>query len=192
MQKLILPLLLFTLVLFSCKSAKISSEYNKEVPFEDYQTFMFLNWNPDNSKMIDEVERNRIYKTIEEELTQRGLKKVDMKADVAVNVMVIINKERNYHAMYNLYRPAYYSYYYGYGYGENTYNYGTPYRRYSVTEFDTYYGGLVIDLFDVKEKKQIWQGSATGKVSGDEKQREVGGPKAVENIFKKYPVDKVK
>lgn len=184
-------ILLFLLLLTACGSAKIASDFDKEQDFTSYKTFSFLNWHPDNSKMIDEVERNRIYKVITEEMEARGYKKVAVSGELAINIIVMIDKKKNYTAMYNMYRPSYYGYSYGYYNGGAYYsNYNYTYSPYSVTTVDNLYGGIVIDLYDVKKKEQIWQGSATGKVSNDEKTRSLGGPRAIQSIFEKYPVDK--
>lgn len=187
----ILVLSLLVLALSSCSSAKISSDYDKENDFTQYKTFSFLNWNPDNSKMIDKVEQDRIYRVITEEMEARGFKKVTVSGELAINIIVMIDKKKNYTAMYNMYRPSYYGYYYGFYAGGDYYsNYNYTYSPYTVTSVDNLYGGIVIDLYDVKNKAQIWQGSATGKVSNDERTRALGGPKAIERIFEKFPVVK--
>lgn len=178
------------LILSSCGGTKIAADYNKDKDFTAYKTFNFLQWNPDNAKEIDKVEQERIYKVITEELEARGLQKVDYGADLAVNVIAIISKDRKYHATYNLYIPMGFTYYYGYGYVDGTaYTYGNYYSPYSVQEFDKLHGGLIIDIFDIHEKKQVWQGSALGKVSADENKRSLGGPKAIESIFKHFPIE---
>lgn len=187
----ILALMLSLVLLNSCGAAKISSDYNKENDFTKYKTFSFLNWHPDNSKMIDKVEQDRIYRVITEQMEARGYKKVRISGELAINIIVMIDKKKNYTAMYNMYRPSYYGYYYGFYAGGDYYsNYNYTYSPYTVTTVDNLYGGIVIDLYDVKEKEQIWQGSATGKVSNDERTRALGGPKAIERIFDKFPVEK--
>lgn len=187
----ILSFSLLILLLTSCGSAKIASDYDQSNDFTQYKTFSFLNWHPDNSKMIDKVEQDRIYRVITEEMEARGYKKVKISGELAINIIVMIDKKKNYTAMYNMYRPSYYGYYYGFYSSGNYYsNYNYTYSPYTVTTVDNLYGGIVIDLYDVKNKEQIWQGSATGKVSNDEKTRSLGGPKAIHRIFEKYPVEK--
>lgn len=186
-------LILLSLLLFasSCTTSKIASDYDSNKDFTTYKTFSFLNWHPDNSKMIDEVERNRMYKVITEEMEARGYKKVTISGELAINIIVMIDKKKNYTAMYNMYRPSYYGYSYGYYSGGAYYsNYNYTYSPYSVKTVDNLYGGIVIDLYDVQEKEQIWQGSVTGKVSNDEKTRSYGGPKAIQAIYAKFPVAK--
>ncbi len=186
----ILAIMALTLLLLAgCSSAKIASDYNKNNDFTGYKTFSFLNWHPDNSKMIDKVEQDRIYRVITEQMEARGYKRVTISGELAINIIVMIDKKKNYTAMYNLYRPSYYGYYYGFYAGGDYYsNYNYTYSPYSVSTVDNLYGGIVIDLYDVKKKEQIWQGSATGKVSNDERTRALGGPKAIERIFEKFPV----
>lgn len=182
-------ILLSLLLLTSCGSAKIASDYDKKNDFSQYKTFSFLNWHPDNSKMIDKVEQDRIYRVITEQMEARGYKKVRISGELAINIIVMIDKKKNYTAMYNMYRPSYYGYYYGFYAGGDYYsNYNYTYSPYTVTTVDNLYGGIVIDLYDVKNKEQIWQGSATGKISNDETKRALGGPKAIEKIFEKFPV----
>jgi len=51
-------------------------------------------------------------------------------------------------------------------------------------------GTLLIDVFDQRSKKLIWQGVGIGIVSDDQLQRQKNIPRVVEKIFWKYPVQK--
>jgi hypothetical protein len=71
-----------------------------------------------------------------------------------------------------------YMYPFGYGYGGGNY-------QYSITK-----GTLLIDVFDHRAKKLIWQGVGIGTVSEDPLQRQKNIPRVVEKIFFKYPKKK--
>jgi hypothetical protein len=71
-------------------------------------------------------------------------------------------------------------YYYPFGYG-----YGGGNYMYTQTQ-----GTLLIDVFDHRAKKLIWQGVGIGSVSDDQLQRQKNIPKVINKIFTKYPVRK--
>ena len=61
-----------------------------------------------------------------------------------------------------------------------------------INETNYIEGTLMIELFDPKDKKLIWQAIGTKTVSEDPKKREKGIPKKVAAIMKVYPVNPIK
>ena len=57
--------------------------------------------------------------------------------------------------------------------------------QYTITK-----GTLIIDVFDHRAKKLLWQGVGIGTVEDDQLQRQKNIPRVVEKIFWKYPVKK--
>ncbi len=49
-------------------------------------------------------------------------------------------------------------------------------------------GTLIIDIFDNKTKKLIWQGIGEGSLNSEEKKREKNTPKVIGDMMKSYPV----
>jgi len=49
---------------------------------------------------------------------------------------------------------------------------------------------LIIDIFDSKTKKLIWQGIGVGEVKKNYDKRDVRLARAISHIFRRYPVTK--
>lgn len=181
---LMIKRIFFTLFLpvafFGCSSTKVVMDYDKNAPFESYKTYNFLPWSEQNSKMINQLDQDRLYDGCRVEMNKRGFTEVKDNPDVYVNLIVIINKESGVTAYTDYYSP--YGYYYGYGYGHST-------TRYS--EYDYLKGSLIVDIFDAQQKKLVWQGTAISELddgpSSPEK-REANISTFFKKIFAYYPV----
>ncbi len=137
-----MPAIFLTLLIFSgCTQVKIIADYDKNSEFPDHKTFMFLPWRAINSEIIDDFGKERFYKAIENEMKARGYEKVTSNADIAVNILVIVEKGTSYSA----YR-GYYNYG-GYGY---SYPFGMGYSTVRYQSYENLTGTLVIDVFDHK------------------------------------------
>jgi len=75
---------------------------------------------------------------------------------------------------------------YGYGYGYGGVGMGTSTT--TTTENNYEVGTLIVDVFDAKDKKQIWQGIGKGTVSENKNKREERINSAVAKIMKAFPV----
>jgi hypothetical protein len=77
---------------------------------------------------------------------------------------------------------------YGYGYGPG---YGTGYgtSTTTTTQNDYLVGTLIVDVFDAKTKKHIWQGIGKKTVSENTSKREERINTAVADIMKAFPVN---
>lgn len=168
-------------VLTGCSPLKVTVDYDRKVDFKAYKTYMILPWRIENSKLVNEIDKRRLYDALKNELNERGYQQVKSDADLAVNLMVIIQEKSNitaYRSHYN-----YGGYYYPYGYGYSN-------IRYDSQEY--LQGTIIIDIFDNKAKKLIWQGAAIAEVDENPRNREKRIPKAIARIFWEYPVNKTK
>jgi len=174
-------LLLCIFLLTACSGPiKITSDYDKNVDFKSYETYMLLPWRKENSKLVNEIDKRRLYDALTYELNARGYRQVNAGADLAVNLMVIIQEKANvtaYRSHYN-----YGGYYYPYGYGSTIHFDSQEYLQ----------GTVIIDVFDNNEKKLIWQGAAIAEIDENPRNREQGIKKGMARIFWEYPVPKQK
>ena len=170
------------LALTGCVSSlKITSDYDKNIDFKVYKTYMLLPWRKENSDLVNEIDKRRLYDALKSELDARGYKQVESGADLAVNLMVVIQEKSNvsgYMSHYN-----YGGYYYPYGYGYSTVHYDSQ---------EYLQGTVIIDIFDNKAKKLIWQGAAISEIDENPRNREKGIPRGMAKIFWEYPVNKIK
>ena len=166
-----LPLLLLALVVTSCSSVRVASDYDKNANFNDYKTFAFYKPGIDKAEISD-LDKRRILRAIESELLAKGFTKSE-NPDLLVS---IFTKSREKINVYNNgWGP------YGYGWGWSPF-----YNNFNTVSQSTE-GVLYIDLIDANKKELIWQGQGTGYLTQnvDRKDERIG--EFVNKIMEKYP-----
>ncbi|MBQ0769139.1 MAG: DUF4136 domain-containing protein [Bizionia sp.] len=168
-----LPALLLFLVVASCSSVHVQSDYDKNANFNDYKTFAFFKTGIDKAEISD-IDKRRILRAIESEMMAKGFTKSET-PDLLVSIFTKSRQE------VNVYNNGGYGMY-GYGWGWSPY-----YNRNTVSTSTQ--GSLYIDLIDANKKELIWQGKGSGylNTSGnvDKKQERIN--EFVFEILSKYP-----
>ena len=111
--------LISLLILVSCTSVNVYSDYDKETDFSEFKTYAFYKKGIDKVEISD-LDKKRILRAIEKELKLKGLVPSE-NPDLLVN---IFTKSREKIDVYNNNYYGWYPWYYGYGYG---YGYGPGY-----------------------------------------------------------------
>lgn len=168
---------LFVAVLFivisSCSSVRVASDYDKNVHFEDYKTFAFFKNGIDKAEISD-LDKRRILRAIETELLTKGFTKSE-NPDILVS---IFTKSRE---KINVYNNGFGRY--GYGWGWNPWYYNSHSTVSTSTE-----GTLYIDLIDASKKELVWQGMGVGYISKSNMEKKEEQIKDfVAKIMEKYP-----
>lgn len=157
--------LLFLIVLSSCSSVRVVSDYDKEANFNEYRSYAFYKTGIDRAQISD-LDKKRILKAIDSELGSRGFVK-SQEPDLLIS---IFTKEREQVDVYNnnfgwggwgwggfgwggFYNPWLWGPGWGWGGGFGP-NVSTR------TE-----GSLYIDLIDTKSKELVWQGRGAGTLN---------------------------
>lgn len=163
-------ILLIGIVLNACSSIKVTSDYESGTDFSKYKTFAFYKTGIDKAPISD-IDKRRIMKSIEAELTTKGLVKSD-NPDILVS---IFTKSRE---KVDIYESGWTPYYYN------------PYQRTTVTKYTE--GTLFIDIIDSNGKKLLWQGVGSGALTKSQKveKREANIQLFVQEILKKFPPNK--
>lgn len=170
--KITAVLLLFVLVLTSCSSVKVATDYDQSVNFNQYQTFAFFKPGIDKAEISD-LDKKRILRAIEAEMQQKGLTKSD-NPDLLVSIFTKTKENIN---IYNN------NYAYGYGWGWHPWYWGAGYNTVnSTTE-----GTLYIDLIDAEKKELVWQGMGTAALAREVDRKQERINEIVEEILEKYP-----
>jgi Domain of unknown function (DUF4136) len=169
-------LLLICILSVGLQAQKIKVEYDKNLDFSKFKTFA---WGP-----LDAVARpllaTAIQGAIEEELTKRGLHKVQSNPDIFMEMYGSVDSDMSISYANPLYSgmggvPSFDAGFVMWGYGGGT------------TAVTVHKGQLVVDIIDGSQKKLAWRGIATENLS-DNKEKLVGQVnKAVEKMFKRYP-----
>ncbi|HEX9151821.1 MAG TPA: DUF4136 domain-containing protein [Flavobacterium sp.] len=168
----LLPVVLL-LVVASCSSVKVYSDYDKNVDFSQYKTYAFHRRGIDRLE-ISELDKKRILHAIDNELSKKGMTKSET-PDLLVN---ILTKEREQVdvTQYNT------GWGYGWRYGWNPYLWGG--RTYVSTSTE---GTLYIDLIDAKKKELVWEGEGVGYLTENRNEKEKQINEFVAKILEQFP-----
>lgn len=172
----LLPAILLLIVVSSCTSVRVASDYDKNANFNDYKTFAFFKTGIDKAEISD-LDKRRILRAIEAELLAKGFTKSE-NPDMLVS---LFTKSREKVNIYNNgWGP------YGYGWGWSPWYWGG--YGYGGTSVSTSTEGvLYIDLIDAKKKELVWQGMGTGYLSKNMEKKEERIKEFVSKIMEKYP-----
>lgn len=164
--------LMFTLVLTSCSSVKVATDYDREINFDQYETFAFFKPGIDKADISD-LDKKRILRAIENTLQKKGLTK---SANPDLLVSIFTETEKNVNIYDN-------DYAYGYGWGWHPWYWGADHERISTTTEGTLY----IDLIDAEAKELVWQGMGTAALAEDVERKQERINEIVSEILEKYP-----
>lgn len=189
---------LVAILLAGCSSIKVTSDFDTTVDFTKFKTFEYYGWAEESNKILNQLEQERIESAFGKELNARGLtgvKKGDG-GDVLITLYVVTEEKTSTTANTTTTGMGGYGYggYYGYG---PAYGWGGSSMHNSTTTYserDYTVGTLVIDVYDSKEKKLIWEsvGQGTIKESKTPEQKEKNTTIAVAKIMATYPVKPAK
>ena len=169
------------IILSSCSAKKsITSDYDVNVDFSKYKTYMFLPWNPHNSEYVNKAAQERLYGMLEVELSKRGYERVHHNADLAVNLMVLLDEKRSAINYTRYYHTGGYGYYSPFGFG---YNSTTYYKKIDFLE-----GTIIVDVFDQQEKRLIWQSVSILEIVEKDSKRKRQVETSVKKMFQGFPI----
>jgi hypothetical protein len=167
----ITTLLLLFVVITSCSSVSVVSDYDREVNFETYKSFAFYKTGIDKAE-INDLDKRRILRAIESELLAKGFVK-SSNPDLLVSMFTKSREQIN--VWNNGFGP------YGYGWGWSPWYYNNMNTSVSTSTE----GVLYIDLIDASKKELVWQGQGTGYLSQKKKENRI--QEFVSKIMEKYP-----
>lgn len=188
-MKAIKNLLLVSLVLLvvtSCVSIRVTTDFDTQKEFDGYQTYAFYKTGIDKAQISD-LDKKRILKAIEAEMSAKGFT-VSEKPDVLVS---IFTKERSEVDIYNNMNMNM-GWGFGWGMGWNPWM-GNPWMwnnggfRNSVSTRTE--GVLYIDLIDGNTNELVWQGRGIGtlKQTSNIAKKEAQIKEFVAQILQNYP-----
>ena len=182
MNKLLILVIGSLLHLFSCSSVKVTTDYDKSADFGKYKTYVFLGWQGDSEKILNDLDKERLHKAFATEFEKRKLELVEENGDIAVTLFVVIDQKSSITGYSNYYGGA------GYGYRRGAWGWGGGHSTTTYTESDYLKGTLVVDVFDGQSKELIWQGVGTKTIEENPQKRDKNIPKGTEAIMKSFPI----
>jgi hypothetical protein len=175
------------IALNGCSSTKITSDYDKETDFSQYQDFHYLGWANDSDQILNDFDKKRIEQAFANEFGKRGIKFVDQsEADATVSLFIVVDEQTSVTAYSDYYGGM------GYGYGYPGWGWGGGMSTTRYQENHYLVGALVVDVFDAETKKLIWQGVSSGTINENTKNREERINYLARAMMAKYPVKPLK
>ncbi len=180
----LLPLLGAVLLLASCSTVRVASDYDKDTNFSDYKTFAFYKPGIDKAEISD-LDKKRVLRAVEAEMLAKGFTK---SSNPAVLVSIFTKAKERVDVYQNNF-----GFNGGWGWGGGFWGgWGGPWGWnngfYNNTVSRTTQGTLYIDLIDANKKQLIWQGQGTAPlVTGDVDKREERINLIVKEIMEVYP-----
>jgi hypothetical protein len=161
---------LIVLIASCTNKPQVIIDYDREADFNTYKTF---SWSP-QAKQVEynypqydnSLNRKRIMKAIELQLTGRGYKMDTLKPDLLVNIHLLIQLKNEVRS-----------------YPTNRYRYWPDYQ---INIYDYEEGSLIVDLIDAKQNQLVWQGIITGVLNIKPEGVEPAINSAVLMIFSEY------
>lgn len=174
----LLPLVAAVLLLASCSTVRVASDYDQSTNFNDYKTFAFYKPGIDKAEISD-LDKRRILRAIESEMMSKGFTKSE---DPAVLVSIFSKAKERVDVYQNNF--GFNGGWGGFWGGPWGWNGGLNNNIVSRTT----QGTLYIDLIDANKKQLIWQGQGTAPlVSGNVEKREERIQLIVQEIMEVYP-----
>ena len=148
----------------------VRTDYDHNADFTQYKTFSFEKIQTRNPLWVD-----RITSAVSAALTAKGLTQVSSGGDISIVAIEMTKEQQTLNTFYDNFGGGW-GWHWGGEFGEAT------------TTTDTYrVGTLVVDLFDAKNKKLIWRGSASDTLSNKSEKNIKNLDKGVEKLFREYP-----
>ena len=161
MKALLRPLLLMLplgLLLFSCSSVDVLTDYDRSATFSNYKTYAFYKTGIDRAQISD-LDKRRILRAIEDEMARKGYVKSES-PDLLVSIFTT-EKER-----VDVYNNVGWGWGPGWGWGWGPgwgWGWGPGWGgAWGPSVSTSTEGALYIDLIDTAKKELIWQGRGQG------------------------------
>ena len=177
-----LPFLALLIMVTSCSSVRVATDFDKNANFSAYKTFAFFKTGIDKAEISD-LDKRRILKAIEAEMLTKGFTKSE-NPDILISLFTKSNQRVDvYNNSWGFggwgwggWGPWGGGFGPGWGWGWNQPNVSTS------TE-----GVLFIDLIDANKKELIWQGTGTGFLTQNMEKKEARIQEFVSKIMENYP-----
>jgi hypothetical protein len=167
-----IPLLLaFFFIAITIYAQDVHYNYDRATNFATYKSYQWVDIK--GGAVADQLIDQNIKQAVDEQLTQKGLTRVEKDADLLVGYQAAVNQEKSVTV---------------WGMGPRWMGGGMAQGETSTIAV----GKLVIDMYDPGRKQLIWRGDATKTLdpSKDPDKNYRNLQKAMAKLFKKYPPPK--
>ena len=81
------------LLLSSCATTKVKTDYDKSIDFTKYKTFEYYGWAEESDKILKQFDKDRIENAFGAEFAKRDMKFVESDGDLIVTLHIITEKK---------------------------------------------------------------------------------------------------
>lgn len=178
----LLPILLLAIVVTSCSSVRVASDYERTTNFDEFKSFAFFKPGIDKAE-INDIDKRRILRAIEGELLAKGFIKSE-DPDLLVSIFTQSNQRVD---VYNNYWGAGAWGWGGFGPwgwgGFGPWGWGWNQPMVSTTTE----GVLYIDLINADKKELVWQGQGKGALTRNVDKKEARIKEFVAEVLAQFP-----
>lgn len=169
-------LIVSVVILTSCNSINVVTDYDSKIDFKRYKTFAFYKTGIDKAEISD-LDKKRVLRALESELLAKGFMKSD-NPDVLVSFFTKSRQKVNINQFNNMG--------YGFGWGWNPWMFNGMNNNLNIDQYTE--GTLFVDFIDKDKKELVWQGIGTGalKIQNREK-KEARISEFVKEIISRFP-----
>lgn len=171
--KFTVVLLFFAVVMTSCSSVKVASDYDQQANFNQYNTYAFFKPGVDKAEISD-LDKKRILRAIESAMEAKGFTKSE---DPDLLVSIFTKTKENI----NIYQNNMMGY--GYGWGWHPWYWGAGPNTLNRTSEGTLY----IDFIDAEGQELVWQGMGTAALAKEVNRKQDRINEIVQKILDTYP-----
>lgn len=187
MKKLLktLSLLALLIVVSSCSSVRVSTDYDRKTEFDSFKTFAFFKTGIDKAE-INDIDKRRILRAIETELLAKGFTKSE---DPDILVSIFTKSNQRVDVYNNAWGNGAWGWggfgFGGFGWGGFGPGWGWGWNQPAVsTQVE---GVLFVDLINAKKKELVWQGMGTGYLAKKTDKKIERINEFVSKIMEQYP-----
>lgn len=166
---------LFLVLLMSCSTSKVITDYDKEVNFTDFKTYSFFE---DVGKGLNDLDVNRVVAAINSELDLKGLKETE-NPDFYINVISKTSESKRNNT-------------FGIGIGSGGRNGGFGISGGIPIGAKKQNEEFLIEFVNAKSNQVFWEGILNSKINEKRtpEEKELHFNKIIKNILNNYPPTK--
>ncbi|MGI8637730.1 MAG: DUF4136 domain-containing protein [Segetibacter sp.] len=163
----------------SCGGPNVKSDYDHKVNFSQFHTY---SWG--NVKTVNPLYVSRIKDAVNNDLQAKSWQMVSSGGDTTIFATGQVNNQQQLETVYRGFGGDW-----GGGWGWSDWGWGDTggFGRYVTTTRNVKVGNLVIDIFEPNNKKLIWRGIISGKVSKGTQENTKDLTQGIDELFKKFP-----
>lgn len=163
----------------SCGGPNVKSDYDHNVNFSQFHTY---SWG--QVKTANPLYVSRVKDAVDKDLQAKGWRMVPSGGAATIFATGQVNNQQQLETTYNSFGPGW-----GAGWGWGGWGWGGlgGFGTTTTTTRNTKIGSLVIDIFEANNKKLVWRGMISDKLSHEAQENAKDLNKGINELFKNFP-----